>query len=281
MATAAMRKGDRVSDFDDLRRRIADTDAKLPKRLAQAAEYALNQPDEIAFGTAASIASAAGVQPSTLVRLARHLGYGGFSDMQTVFRERMRTRASSYEERLEQLERGTGSEALETSVVNGFLEAAQDSLLALNSNLDRVALRTAIKTLASAETIHLVGNRRVYPLTAHLSYMFSRLKIRNQIVNSPNSVEEEMISLAGTGDAVIACSFPPYAEETVRHVTMFTARNIPVVAITDTALSPIAAKAACWIEISETDFSGFRPLAAPMVLASALPVAVAEKRRQK
>jgi hypothetical protein len=30
------------------------------------------------------------VQPSTLVRLARHLGYEGFSDLQLVFRDRLR-----------------------------------------------------------------------------------------------------------------------------------------------------------------------------------------------
>jgi DNA-binding MurR/RpiR family transcriptional regulator len=62
--------------------------ASLPKRIAQIAAYALDNPDETAFGTAASIAVSAGVQPSTLIRFAQHLGFDGFTSLQGVFRER-------------------------------------------------------------------------------------------------------------------------------------------------------------------------------------------------
>ena len=70
-------------DFDRLRDMSWQRDG-LPKRIAQVAAYALDNPDEIAFGTAASIASSAGVQPSTLIRFAQHLGYDGFTSLQTV-----------------------------------------------------------------------------------------------------------------------------------------------------------------------------------------------------
>lgn len=52
-------------DFDGLRALILGQRESLPKRIAQIAAYALDNPDEIAFGTAASIAVSAGVQPST------------------------------------------------------------------------------------------------------------------------------------------------------------------------------------------------------------------------
>ena len=58
-------------DFDSLRAFMVERKSDMPKRLAQVAAYFLANPDEIAFGTAASIATAAEVQPSTLVRLAR------------------------------------------------------------------------------------------------------------------------------------------------------------------------------------------------------------------
>ncbi len=57
------------ADFESLKAQVVGNQVKLPKRLKQAAAYALENPDEIAFGTAASIAQAASVQPSTLVRL--------------------------------------------------------------------------------------------------------------------------------------------------------------------------------------------------------------------
>src|SRR5262245_34240960 len=53
-------------DFETLRALIVERRETLPKRLAQVAVYALDSPDEIAFGTAASVAQAADVQPSTL-----------------------------------------------------------------------------------------------------------------------------------------------------------------------------------------------------------------------
>ncbi|MGN6534127.1 MAG: RpiR family transcriptional regulator, partial [Mesorhizobium sp.] len=53
-------------EFDSLRAAILARRDSLPKRIAQVAAYALDNPDDIAFGTAASIATLAGVQPSTL-----------------------------------------------------------------------------------------------------------------------------------------------------------------------------------------------------------------------
>ena len=87
-------------DFDALRRAVIGRREALPKRLIQVADYALGHADEIAFGTAASIAEAAGVQPSTLVRFAHQFGFAGFSDLQSIFRERLKSRNFSYQERI-------------------------------------------------------------------------------------------------------------------------------------------------------------------------------------
>ena len=75
----------------------------LPSRLVRAAEYALAHPDEIAFGTVASVAEAAEIQPSALIRFAKALGYNGFSELQEVFRHRLRERWPPYGERLAKL----------------------------------------------------------------------------------------------------------------------------------------------------------------------------------
>ena len=71
---------------------IARRRDQLPRRLVQAAEFALAHPQDVAFGTIAEIARAAQVQPSALVRFAQALGYAGFSDQQAVFRAHARER---------------------------------------------------------------------------------------------------------------------------------------------------------------------------------------------
>jgi len=264
-------------DFDSLRSVMIERKAAMPKRLAQVAAYALAHPDEIAFGTAASIATAAEVQPSTLVRLARHLGFHGFSDLQTVFRERLRERNLSYEERLATLERGAADS--EDELLSGFLTAAGQSVARLAATIDRGAFSKAVDTLARADTIYLIAKRRSYPLTAHMAYAFGKLGIRHQTIASPNGIDSELARFATPRDAAIAASFAPYATESLAQAQALHERGVPIVAITDSAFSPLATCAAHWFEVAEADYGGFRSLSASMALAMALPVAIAEKRR--
>ena len=107
-------------DFDALRSVILERKGELPKRLTQVAAYALDHPDEIAFGTAASIAISANVQPSTLVRFAQHFGFEGFSGLQLLFRARLRERTSSYEDRLRTLEQDGQALTESTNIFNGL-----------------------------------------------------------------------------------------------------------------------------------------------------------------
>ena len=265
-------------DFESLRSVIIERKEQMPKRLAQVAAFALGNPDDMAFGTAASIATAAEVQPSTLVRLAHHLGYEGFSDLQSVFRARLRDRTLSYEERLLSLEQGPALNS-DAELLSGFLNAAVQSVSRLATTIDGETFSKAVELLAHAETIHLVAKRRSYPLTAHMAYAFGKLGIRHQIIASPNGIDSEMAQFATERDAVITASFSPYAAESLAQAQALAARNVPIVAITDSVFSPLATCATHWFEVSEADYAGFRSLSASMALAMALPVAIAEKRR--
>jgi DNA-binding MurR/RpiR family transcriptional regulator len=267
--------------FEELKARIVSGRASLPKRLAQAAQHALANPDEIALGTAAGIAAAAGVQPSTLVRLAHHLGYDGFSDFQLVFRDRLKRRASTYEERLAKLEGGTSDQHWEAAILAGFLDAARRSIETISAGLDGEDFTRAVAIAAKAETIYIVARRRAYPIAAHLGYAFAKLGIRSVNVGSSNGIDDEIMEQATPRDVVIAASFAPYAPATIELARSAASRGVPVIAITDSALSPLAGIAAHWFEIAESDHAGFRSLSASMALAMALPVAVAEHRRLK
>src|ERR1700712_483629 len=83
-------------DFESLKSLLQAEGAALPKRLRQVAAFALDRPDEFALGTAAHLAAVADVQASTLVRFAQTLGYAGFSDLQSVFRNHLRKSFPDY-----------------------------------------------------------------------------------------------------------------------------------------------------------------------------------------
>ena len=267
-------------DFETLRATILDRRASLPKRIAQIAAYALDNPDDIAVGTAASIAASAGVQPSTLIRFAQQLGFDGFTSLQQVFRERLRERNSSYDERLAALrakaEEGGGHRA----IFDGFVAAASTSLGDISRSLNDAHFEEAVTLLAKAETIYVLAKRRSYPVASYIAYALGKLKIRNQLVESAAGLTAEMIGFATPRDAVIAISFSPYAPATIEETRSIAEQGVPIVAITDSSFSPLAQFAKVWFEVAEADFGGFRSISATMALAMALTVAVGEKRRE-
>ncbi|BCH23206.1 MULTISPECIES: MurR/RpiR family transcriptional regulator [unclassified Mesorhizobium] len=266
-------------DFETLRAKILERRDVLPKRIAQVAAFALDNPDEIAFGTAASIAASAGVQPSTLIRFAQHLGFDGFTSLQAVFRERLRERTTSYEDRLKAL-RGDAEEPQAGEIVRGFIAAASRSLETVSRTLDDDIFERAVTILAQAETIYLLARRRAYPIANYMAYALGKLKIRYQLIESSSGLEPEMVSFATQKDAVIAVSFSPYAAATIETARFLSGQGVPVIAITDSSFSPLAQSAKEWFEVAEADCAGFRSLSATMALAMALTVAVAERRQQ-
>ena len=265
-------------DFAALKAQIIERAASLPKRLSQIAAFSLDHPDDIAFGTVASIADQARVQPSSLVRFAQAMGYQGFSELQDVFRARLRERVLNYEERIAQLREHAHAASKAHILFEGFSDAAQKSLKDLKERIDPALLDRAVAKLAQARTIYLVGLRRSFPIACYMAYAFGKLGVRHVLIDAIGGMAPEEMSFAGSEDAVLAASFTPYASETLNLVARAAQRNVPVIAITDSAFSPLARDAEIWFEVVEANFEGFRSLSASMALAMTLTVAVAEKR---
>ncbi|WP_172123477.1 MULTISPECIES: MurR/RpiR family transcriptional regulator [unclassified Devosia] len=268
------------ADYDALRATILERKNELPKRLTQVAAYALDNPDEIAFGTAASIALSADVQPSTLVRFAQHFGFDGFSGLQQLFRARLRERTSSYEERLRTLELDGTARAESTNIFNGFLAAAHRSIDAIGAAVDPDSFERAVTLLARADTIYLIAKRRSYPISSYMAYAFGKLRVRCQLVGTANGMDDDLLAMATPRDAAFAVSFSPYAPESAAQARTLAARDIPVVSLTDSAFSPLAECSREWFEVVEADHAGFRSLSASMAFAMALTVSIAEQRRR-
>ena len=265
-------------DFVGLKALIIERGKSLPKRLSQIAAFALNNPDDIAFGTVASIAEQAQVQPSSLIRFSQAMGYQGFSELQEIFRARLRDRVPNYEERIAQLREHAKSASKARILFDGFSEAAQKSIADLGSKIDAKVLDKAVARLAAAQTIYIIGLRRSFPISSYIAYAFGKLGIRHVLVDGLGGLASNDIAFATPKDAALAVSFTPYASETVALVAQAARAHVPVIAVTDSAFSPLARDAEIWFEVAEANFEGFRSLAATLALAMTLTVAVAEKR---
>ena len=266
-------------DFDALKELLIAKRDTLPRRLVQVAAFALENPDEIAFGTVASVAAQAKVQPSTLIRFSKSIGYAGFTDFQEVFRAQLKSRWPDYRERLARLssvaDNGGDSGG---ALLEGFTESAIASIERLRSTVTRSDIDRASRILAEAETIYLLGLRRAFPVTIHLSYLLSKLGVRTVAIDNVGALAPEQTAGATKRDALIAISFTPYTPAAVELTGNLASRGVPVIVITDSPFSPLTPSAEVQFEIVEADYSGFRSLSATLSLATALAVATGARR---
>jgi DNA-binding MurR/RpiR family transcriptional regulator len=218
------------------------------------------------------------VQPSTLVRFAQTLGFSGFSDLQEIFRARLRDRWPDYGERLKRLEERAQSGG-SLALLDGFAEAAVASLARLREDASAADLDQAAQILAGARRIGLLGQRRVFPVTSYLAYACAKLGIEALLLDNRGGLLAEEARFLGREDALLAVSFTPYTPETLEVAAEVAGRGVPVVAITDSAFSPLTRSAEAWIEVVESDYGAFRYLSATMTVAIALAVSTAELRR--
>ena len=266
--------------FDALERRLIEIEPHLPKRLRQAAAYALDHPDEFALGTASALARSAEVQASTLVRFAQTLGFAGFSELQEVFRARLRNRWPDYSERLKALQQNARDSGDPSHLLFGFADSAAASIARLREAVQRRELDRAVSLLAAARTIHCLAQRRAFCVAHYLTYAFSQLGVPASLIDNVGGLGPEQLAQAGGGDALIAISFSPYAPFTLDLAKRARRAGVPIVVVTDSALSPLSGIADVRFEIVESDFGSFRSLAATFCLAMTLAVAVGEKRAE-
>lgn len=261
----------RAKTFEDLRTQISHRYGDLPGRLRQIAEFALHRPNDMALGTVATIAEQAGVQPSSIIRFAHSFGFEGFSDMQTLFRSRLVAGASTYRDRIAALGagRGSGPSALLGQFVNDGIAALE----ALHESTSEAHLSKTVRILERAAEVYVIAQKRSFPVAFYLHYGLNRLDRRSHLVDGVGGVADDQIRLIASRDALVAVSFKDYAPEVVAAAKSCAARKVPVIAITDSPLSPVArAASVAFIAADDVD-QPFRSLVAPICLAQTLIVA--------
>lgn len=262
------------ASVEAFRLRLAEVSADLPRRLRQCADYIAANTDRIAVSTVAELSAGADVPPSALMRFCQLLGFSGFSEMQRLFREAYNPGWPDYSTRLKNLKaEGAGSPS---ALLAEFIEAGRLSLEALAKTADEAALAQAVALLAAAQTVHVVGLRRAFPVATYLAYVFEKMSVPAMLHDAVGRLDHRFA--LRPGDALLAITFAPYSEETLALAEDARARGLPVVGLTDRMTSPLARFADAVITVPEVDFGAFRSLSATIALALSLAVAVGSAR---
>lgn len=269
------RKPSQRDSYEALRGEIARRHPDFSDRLKLIAEFALEHPTDMALGTVAEVAERAKVQPSAIVRFAHAMGYGGFTELQQIFRTRLvATAVPSYKERIDGLRRDGRFRDSNSplDLLSRFASEGAASLASAQEYVREVDLTRAIGLLGKAHTVYVLGLGGSFPVAAHLTYVLRRLGRRVVLLDNLGGALGDHVLTATRKDALIAISFRPYNRDTVQAFSEFVARGVPAVAVTDSLLSPIVTGASVVFEIPDMPEAALRTMVAPMCLVQSLAV---------
>lgn len=264
--------------LEELRSAIAVGQDKLTARMRDAAQYVIEHPHDVALNTVAVLAARSQIPASAFIRLAQALGYGGFSDLQRVCKAPLeKAGQGSFKERIRHYR---GEQLLDDpsdvgAMLGAFSRANIVSLEHLAEGQQVQALEQAIALLQQARTTFVVGMRRSFPMAAYLSYALSRVGRRAVHISGLGGSLREQVGALHGDDVLVAVSFPPYAQETIDACNQAVAAGTPIVAITDSLLSPIGQCASVMIEVDDAELLGFRSLTAAFCVAQTLAMGLA------
>jgi DNA-binding MurR/RpiR family transcriptional regulator len=266
----------RSASYEELKDAISTAYPKLPRQLQQIARFALERPNELALGTVAAVADAADVQPSALIRFANALDFAGFSDMQQLFRARLLERSGSYRERIGRMQRA-GAASPAAGVLHQFVGDAVEELNHLEDNVRAADLAAAARLICNAQRVHVLAQRRAFPVACYLAYALGQLELKTQLHAGVGGMLGEGLRGIDVRELLLVVSFQPYSPDVIEAARAAHARGVPVVAITDGALSPLKAAAKVSFELGSGPNPAFRSLVAPLCLAQALVVSAGHR----
>lgn len=261
-------------DYSQLEARITADYQSLSRRLQQTARFLLDHPQEVAFATVARLAEQAGVTPSTLIRFANSFGFSGFSEMQQLFRVRLVDELPNYTERIRAVRSATGETPDSTQLLWEFAEANREVLEQLPGRIDPRQLERALDIIEKADSVHVMGARRSFVVASYMTYALHHVDKRAFLVNGLGGMYGEQIKAIGSRDALLVVSFSPYAQESRDVADAARRRDIPLVVITDSNLSPLARMADVSLVVHEAEVKSFRGLTASLCLTQTLAIAL-------
>ncbi len=257
--------------------RLLEVSESLPKRLRQCADYVAANKDRIAVSTVAEMAEGAGVQPSAFMRFCKILGFSGFSEMQKLFRETYVGGWPDYSTRLQHLrEKPEGSPS---ALLGEFVDAGRASIESLLSTVDPMSLNDAADLLLAANVVHIIGLGRSFSVATYVAYLFEKMGVPAVLHTALGKLDNR--HSIRQGDALLAFTFGPYSAPTLDLVEDVAVRKIPIVAVTDSAIGPLAKFRPTTLLVSEVDFGAFRSPAATLCLATALAVSIGTSKSKE
>lgn len=236
----------------------------LSPELQRAARWVREHPAELGLQSMRQSARSAGVSPATMTRLARALGLEGFEAMRRPGMSDF-ARSVSVQAPPPDADR------------DGLARAQAGNLISVTARNPAEALRSAATAILKARRVWFLGLRASFGIAYHLQYTCDWLRPGTQLAADPGGAWVDRLADLGPEDLLVAVSQSPYTVQTVEVVEQVRARGVPVLALSDSELSPLARVATRKLLFDTASPAFFHSMTGVQALAEALMAAVAEQ----
>lgn len=262
---------------DQLIKRISGEYDTLSKQLKVIARHVEKHRDHIGLDGIQQLAAQCGVQPSAVVRFAKHFGFSGYSEMQAIFRadlSRQIAPSRNYRARIRDIIESGSDRLSSVEIASEFLSGSLAGMQELQSSLHGPSFKKAVELLAASDCIWIAASRRSFPIAVYLDYALQHTDKRIGLVTGLGNMQLEQMRSVRKGDVILAISFTSYAEETIGVAQAAVDRGARLIAITDSRMSPLAKLAQISLIVQDSSTFGFRSLSSTMGLAQSLFIAL-------
>lgn len=222
-----------------LTRPIVEAFESLSPQLRTAARYVLDQPDDVALLSMREQACRAGVPPATMTRLAKRLGLEGYDEVRALYAGAVRDGTLGFA--------GKAGVQVEARKPHGEPAPALVMVQSLGRQIARLAEPAALDRLADAagrlheaRRIYCLGLRSCHAAGGHFHYVLALLGDKAVMLEDAGGTGLDPLRDAGREDVLLAASVEPHAHATIEAARYAATEGVPVVALTDSEVSPLA-----------------------------------------
>ena len=227
-----------TGNSQDVLSSLSDGMESLTPEMRKAAAYVLDNPNDVSVSSIREIAAVADVKPNTFVRLAHTLGFDGYEEFRSPFREEVRKGPVSFPDRARWFQSIGKRDAL-GALYRDMISSAIGNIEETFAAIDASELNQAADVILKSRQVFTLGVGVNNSNANNFTYLASTGMVQFHAIPKPGSVPADDLAFANRQDVLIAITCKPYRVEVVEAVEIAREQGMTVIGISDSAASPI------------------------------------------
>lgn len=226
------------------------------------ADLTLGEPSRVAFGTVATVAAAAGVGNSTVMRFAATVGFDGFRELQRAVRAEMDGRLRQATHRVRQHPSG--------DPIDRTLEVEIANVQQTFARLDRAVAAAAAEALARAARIVVVAGDGARGVAQDFGSQLAMVRTGVELADVGSIALSRSTSWLDRHSVLVVIDTARYERSVALAAERAAAHRVPVLAVSDSHVSPVGALATWSFQVSDAGGGPFDSFVGALALTNLL-----------